>query len=66
MPHGTKDRDLELLRTDSPSMKPEVLRSFCAFAVDLSYEVKSMDIKTAFLQTRPLEREFFVVPPKVT
>ena len=64
VPHGNKDLDRDLIRADSPSMKPEVLRLLCSFAADFGYQLKAMDVKTAFLQTGKLEREVYVVPPK--
>lgn len=64
LPHGNRDNDKNLLRADSPSMKPEVLRMMCSFAIDYGCKLKSIDIKTAFLQTGELEREVHVVPPK--
>ena len=64
VPHGNRDKDRELLRSDSPSMKPEVMRMVCSFAVDMGYDLKAMDIKTAFLQTGELKREVYMKPPK--
>ena len=63
VPHGNRDRDREHLRSDSPSMKPEVLRVLCSYAVDMGFDLRAIDIKTAFLRTGQLDREVFVRPP---
>ena len=64
MLHGNRDYDRDLLRADSPSMKPEIFRMMFCFAVDHNYEVKSIDVKTAFLQTGKIDPTVYFIPPK--
>ena len=49
VPHGYRDVEKQNMRTDSPSMKPEVMRVICAFAIDMGFELRAMDVKTACL-----------------
>ena len=45
-------------------MRQEVLRLLCSYANDNDFLLKSMDIKSAFVQTGVIEREIYMVPPK--
>ena len=52
------------LRTDSPTCGKTNLRIFLTIAATNKWKACSLDIKSAFLQGRALEREVNVKPPK--
>ena len=52
------------VRTDSPTITKSGLRTFLAISVNMHWNVKTTDIKFAFLQGKPLSRDVFVQPPK--
>ena len=58
------EEDKSELRTDSPTCMRETLKIVLAFASSKKWEINSMDIKAAFLQGKPIERELFLRPPK--
>ena len=50
-------------RTDSPTSTKEGLRlAFCAIA-SKKWSIHSIDVKTAFLQGSPIDREIYIRPP---
>ena len=51
-------------RTDSPTCGKSNLRMILTIAATNKWKVCSLDIKSAFLQGRELEREVYVKPPK--
>jgi hypothetical protein len=51
-------------RTDSPTCSKQSVRLLFSIASTFSWEVRSIDIKAAFLQGDLLDREVFVVPPE--
>ena len=53
-------------RTDSPTVSKNVLRTFLAIAPNTNWDVKTTDIKSAFLQGKSISREIHVSPPKET
>ena len=53
-------------RTDSPTVSKNVLRTFLAIAPNTNWNVKTTDIKSAFLQGKTISREIHVSPPKET
>ena len=56
--------DTDDIRTDSPTCSKTNLRTVLAMAATNHWKVKSVDIKSAFLQGRQIEREVIVKPPK--
>ena len=56
--------DTEEIRTDSPTCSKTNLRAVLALAATNHWKIKSIDIKSAFLQGRPIEREVTVKPPR--
>ena len=58
------EEDSSLIRTDSPTCMRETLRIVLAYAVCRHWEINSIDIKAAFLQGKPIEREVYLRPPK--
>ena len=51
-------------RTDSPSCSKERLRVAISIIAAFGWTINSLDIKTAFLQGKKIEREIIVQPPK--
>ena len=64
VPHGNKDTEKQNQRTDSPSIKPEVMKLILSLAAENGYSICLADIKTAFLQTQGINREIYVKPPR--
>jgi len=52
------------LQKDSPTCAHESLRLIMAVTAQRQWQLHSMDIKTAFLQGQPMDREVFIRPPK--
>ena len=51
-------------QSDSPTVLRESNKLFTAVASNEDFKVLSVDIRAAFLQSKELKREVFVVPPK--
>ena len=51
-------------QSDSPTMLRESLKMYFAIASNEGFKIRSVDIKTAFLQAKGLEREIYMEPPK--
>ena len=58
------EEDSTALRTDSPTCMKDTLRLILAIAVSKKWALNSIDIKAAFLQGNPIERELYLRPPK--
>ena len=56
--------DTKDIRTDTPTCSKTNLRTVLAIAATNRWRVKSIDIKSAFLQGRHIESEVIVKPPK--
>ena len=54
----------EDIRKDSPTVSKANLRTVLAIAATKGWRVRSIDIKSAFLQGRHIERDVIVKPPK--
>ena len=54
---------LDRIDKESPVVSQEVIEVFLSVASISGWTPKSIDIKTAFLQGKPLEREIFIRPP---
>ena len=50
-------------RTDSPTLSKTSMRCIFAIAAANGWKVRSVDMKSAFLQGRTLQREIFLKPP---
>ena len=50
-------------RTDSPTCSKENLRLALEIISMKRWELKSMDVKAAFLQGDPIERDVYLIPP---
>ena len=49
---------------DSPTAMRESFKLFCSVAANESFEIQSVDIRAAFLQSKKLDRDVFLEPPK--
>ena len=49
--------------TDSPTVSKNAFRCFLALSAAKQWPIESTDIKSAFLQGEPLDREVFIEPP---
>ena len=56
--------ELQDFRTDSPTCSREGIRSLLAIVAANSWTLNSLDVRTAFLQGKDLERSILVKPPK--
>ena len=52
-----------LFQTDSPTVSKCSMRVFLAISSSFQWNIKSTDIKSAFLQGQTLERDVFITPP---
>lgn len=53
-----------VLQSDSPTVGKSALRLCLIVAAAKDWPVKSTDIKSAFLQSRDIDREVYITPPK--
>ena len=60
---GDLEKGKDKIRADSPTASKEALKLALIIAANEGFEVKSADIKSAFLQGKRVEREIFVKPP---
>ena len=56
--------ELELIQKDSPTVSKDGFCIFLFIASNHQWKVKTTDIKSAFLQGQPLERDVDIDPPK--
>ena len=50
-------------RSDSPTASKDSFKLFLALAANENFDLKTLDVTSAFLQGYPLEREVFIQPP---
>ena len=50
-------------QSDSPTIRRESLKMFFAIAANQQFQLQAIDIRAAFLQAKPLDREVFLEPP---
>ena len=58
------EEDKSSLRSDSPTCMKESLRLLFTLSASMDWALNSIDIKAAFLQGKPIERELYLRPPK--
>lgn len=56
--------ETQKVQSDSPTVSKSLIRVFFTFCSTLCWLVKSIDVKSAYLQGKPLERQVFIKPPK--
>ena len=61
---GYEDQEVDSLNTNSPTCSKESIRLALAILASEGWECRSLDVKSAFLQGYPLERDVFIKPPK--
>ena len=61
---GFEELDKDNIRTDSPSCCKENFRLVLTIILSHKWEIKSLDIKSAFLQGQPINSEIFLKPTK--
>ena len=61
---GFQDKDANNIRNDSPTCSKESLRIVLGIIASHGWTCRSMDIKTAFLQSKLLDRPVYLLPPK--
>ena len=58
------EEDKSSLRSDSPTYMKESLRLLFTLSASMDWALNSIDIKAAFLQGKPIERELYLKPPR--
>lgn len=61
---GFEEAPLKSTETVSPTCRKESLRLLFSIAASKDWPLKSVDIASAFLQGKPIERTVYVLPPK--
>lgn len=61
---GFEEAPLKSTETKSPTCRKESLRLLFSIAASKDWPLKSVDIASAFLQGKPIERTVYVLPPK--
>ena len=61
---GFQDENLTKLQTESPVIGRSVIRLLISVAALNNWEIKSFDVKTAFLQSKSIQRRMLIKPPK--
>ena len=56
--------ETETFRTDSPTCSREGIRLVLMTVASKKWKLNAIDVKTAFLQGKPIERNLFLRPPK--
>ena len=51
-------------KSDSPTASHESLKIFLALAANSDFKVRALDVKSAFLQGLPINRDIYVQPPE--
>ena len=62
--HGFEEIDGNCIRKDSPTCGKENLRIVFLFIGMNDWKINTMDIRAAFLQGNPIERDVYLKPPK--
>jgi len=61
---GYEDQDVDKKNTNSPTCSKETIRIALATMSANGWNCKSLDVKSAFLQGKLIERDIFLKPPK--
>ena len=60
---GFEEQEMEVIRKDSPTCCRENLRIILTIISSKSWKVNTLDIKSAFLQGKQIDREVYIKPP---
>lgn len=63
-PHGNRDKEAGKIRSDSSNAQYEIIRILLSAASIMSLKLGCIDIKSAYMQSGPINRELYVRPPK--
>lgn len=63
-PHGNEDDDKDEVRKDSANAQLAVIRLMLSLVTFLGFHIKTADIKGAYLQSGPIQRNIYVRPPR--
>ena len=61
---GYQEEPLKSTQTVSPTCRKESLRILFSITASMSWTIKSLDITSAFLQAKDIERLVYLIPPK--
>lgn len=64
VPHGNKDLEKDSIRKDSATTQLSMIRLLLSIVTFLGFRLGFADIKGAYLQSGPIQRQIFVRPPK--
>lgn len=64
VPHGNRDVEKESIRKDSATAQLCVIRLLLSIVTFLGFRLGFADIKGAYLQSGPIQRDIYVRPPK--
>ena len=56
--------DTSDVKTDAPTIRKGNVKTLLMIAATEGWEIRSSDVQSAFLQSMPLERKVYVLPPK--
>lgn len=63
-PHGNEDAEKDQVRKDSANAQLSIVRLLLSLTSFLGFKVCTADIKGAFLQSGPIQREIYFKPPR--
>lgn len=64
VPHGNRDDEKDNIRKDSSTAQLFVIRLLLSLVTFLCFRLATADIKGAYLQSGPIQRDIYVRPPK--
>ena len=64
VPHGNRDRQKDNIRKDSSTAQFDVIRILLTAVTFIGMRLALADIKGAYLQSGPIQREIYVRPPR--
>ena len=64
VPHGNRDKEKDTIRKDSATAQLGIIRLLLSIVTFLRFRLGMVDIKGAYLQSGPIQREIFVRPPR--
>lgn len=62
-PHGNRDKEKDDIRKDSATAQFDVIRLVCSLATILGFRLGCLDVRGAYLQSGPIQRDIYVRPP---
>lgn len=62
--HGYQEEPIGAEHTKSPTCRKESLRLLLSITASMQWDLVSLDITSAFLQGRAIDRNVFIIPPK--